>query len=508
MNYNLPVLLIAIPILFSFLSLILGSFNKIFSKVILISVTIFNIIFGISIYNSVLKNGNILTVIGNYLPPFGINLIVTYISISFLILFYTLFFIASLIFTSKNDERVDKISSVLLLYLASFTGILLTGDIFNLFVFMEIFSISNIILISIKNKKLSIKGSLKYLIITSIGASLYLFGTGFIYGILGTLNLAEISLNFDKISYFSKVLIFLFFLGSIMAELEVFPFNFWISDSYPGSKNYVNILLSGLSSIVALYIFIRLFLTIFGYPSFTTFSYSLPFNVKTLFITIFGLSVIVNELAALSSKNVKRILGFSSASSLSLILLSLSTGIRDGVIAAILLTISVIISKPLLFLSSHQIMKGNEEKNINSFIDGFRRNPLFSILFIIGVFTLVGFPLTPSFWGKLLLFLSATEKISYTTLILVIVVFSITIELFYYFRLMHKLFIKDEKKEVEKTKNNFAYIFSGVLLALTIIFFSVKPYFTQNIVEKATDDIFNKSGYIKSCLKSGEIDDR
>jgi formate hydrogenlyase subunit 3/multisubunit Na+/H+ antiporter MnhD subunit len=505
MNYNPPVLLIAIPVLSSFLSLIFGIYNKLLSKTILIITILFNLIFGIYLYGLVLKNGNILTVIGNYFPPFGINLLITYFSISLLLLLYLIFFVSSLIFVVKKDERADKISSLLLLYLASFSGILLTGDLFNMFVFIEIFSIANITLISLKGNGLSIKGSLKYLIITSIGASLFLFGTGFLYGILGTLNLAEISLNFDKISYFSKIFIFLFFLGSIMAELEVFPFNFWISDSYSGSKNFVNILLSGLSSIVALYIFVRLFITIFGLPAFTTISYSLPFNVKFLLPTIFGLSVIDNELAALSSKNVKRILGFSSASSLSLILLSISTGQKDGIISAILITISVILSKPLLFLSSHQIMKGIKEKNIDWFTGGVRKRPFFSILFIIGVFTLVGFPLTPSFYGKFLLFILATKKFSYITLITIVIVFSITIELFYYFRLIHKLFVPSEEKfHFEKTKKNFVYIFSGLLLALIIILISIKPYFTQNIVEKATDDIFDKSGYIKSCLKSGE----
>ncbi|MEO0288872.1 MAG: proton-conducting transporter membrane subunit [candidate division WOR-3 bacterium] len=505
MNYNPSVLLIAIPVLSSFLSLIFGIYNKLLSKIILVITVLFNLIFGVFLYNLISKNGNILAVIGNYFPPFGINLSITYFSISLLLLLYLIFFVSSLIFVVKKDERADKISSLLLLYLASFSGILTTGDLFNMFVFIEIFSIANITLISLKGNGLSTKGSLKYLIITSIGASLFLFGTGFLYGILGTLNLAEISLNFDKISYFSKIFIFLFFLGSIMAELEVFPFNFWISDSYSGSKNFVNILLSGLSSMVALYIFVRLFITIFGLPAFTTISYSLPFNVKFLLPTIFGLSVIVNELAALSSKNVKRILGFSSASSLSLILLSISTGQKDGIISATLIGISVILSKPLLFLSSHQIMKGIKEKNIDSFVNGFQRNPFFSILFIIGVFTLIGFPLTPSFYGKFLLFILATEKASYITLITIVVIFSITIELFYYFRLIHKLFVPSETKfNFEKTKKNFVYILSGLLLTLIIIFFSIKPYFTQNIVEKITDDVFDKSGYIKSCLKSGE----
>lgn len=505
MNYNSTVLLIAIPVLSSFLSLILGMYNKLLSKILLVTTILFNLIFGVFLYNFVLKNGNILTVIGNYFPPFGINLLVTYFSISLLLILYLIFFVSSLIFIVKNDERADKISSLLLLYLAAFSGILMTGDLFNMFVFIEIFSIANITLISLKGNRSSTKGSLKYLIITSIGASLFLFGTGFLYGILGTLNLAEISLNFDKLSYFSKVFIFLLFLGSIMAELEVFPFNFWISDSYSGSKNFVNVLLSGLSSIVALYIFIRLFITIFGLPTFTKISYSLPFNVKYLLAIIFGLSVIVNELAALSSKNVKRILGFSSASSLSLILLSLSTGQKNGVIAAILITISVILSKPLLFLSSHQIMKGIKEKNIDSFINGFRKNPFFSILFLIGVFTLIGFPLTPSFYGKFLLFILATENFSYITLIMIIIILSIVIELFYYFRLIHKLFIPSEEKfSFEKTKKNFVYIFSGVLVAIIIIFICIKPYFTQNIVERVNDDIFDKSGYIKSCLKPGE----
>ncbi len=509
MNYNTTVLLIIIPILSSFLVYMpVGLIKKSF-KIIFLATILFNLLFSLKIFSVVLKYGNLITIIGNYHPPFGINLVSSFFSILFLIALYIVFLISAIIFIFKNDTKNNqqKISSVLLLYLASFSEIILTGDLFNLFVFFEIFSISNIIIISLKNEKFSLKGSIKYLLISSIGSALLLFAIGYIYAILGTLNLAEIALNFEKISFFSKCFIIFFLMGSILSELEVFPFNLWISDSYAGAKNFVNILLSGISCVVSLYIFIRMFFTIFNYPSISLYSYNFPLDIKLLLLTFFSLSIIVNQLVALTSKNIKRILAFSSAATISTILFALTSGTKSGFSSAILLIISTIISKPLLFLSSHQITKGKMEKNLDSFKNGINRKRYFSILFIVSAIFFTGFPLTPAFFGKLMLFYTYASKLNYYTYFIIVIIFSITVEFFYYFRMIHKLFIKDEtERENKNIKNNLSisYFVSGLTMISILIIFFIFPNIYEKVITKMSEEIFNQKEYIQTILKLGE----
>lgn len=508
MNYNTTVLLIIIPMLSSFLLYMpVGLIKKSFKTIFLANI-LFNLFFSLKIFSMVLKYGNLITIIGNYHPPFGINLVSSFFSILFLAALYVVFLITAIIFIFKNDiKNQQKISSVLLLYLASFSGIILTGDLFNFFVFFEIFSIANIIIISLKNEKFSLKGSIKYLLISSIGSAFLLFAIGYLYAILGTLNLAEIALNFEKISFFSKSLIIFFVMGSILSELEVFPFNLWISDSYAGAKNFVNILLSGISCIVALYIFIRIFFTIFNYPSISLYSYNFPLDIKLLLLTFFSFSIIVNQLVALTSKNIKRILAFSSAATISTILFALTSGTKSGFSSAILLIISTIISKPLLFLSSHEITKGKMQKNIDSFKNGINRNRYFSILFIIATLFFTGFPLTPAFYGKLMLFYTYASKLNYYAYFIIVIIFSITVEFFYYFRIIHKLFIKDQTEQENKNiKNNLSisYFLSGLTMISILIIFFIFPNIYEKVVTKMTEEIFNPKGYIQTILKLGE----
>ncbi|MGE3063831.1 MAG: complex I subunit 5 family protein [bacterium] len=506
MNYNSAILLIVAPLLMAFLSLPIGMFNKRVPALLLVLTNAFCFFFSTYLLTIVALKGPLVSVISGFEPPFGINLVLTYTSLLLLSLIYLIILAASVVFVSKKtDENTVKVSSLLFLFTASASGLLLTGDIFNMFVFFEIFAVANISLITLNKNKSSLKGAFKYLLLSSIGSAFFLFAIGMIYGTLGTLNIAEIGLRFHELSPLTGSFIFIMFLGAILSETETFPFNFWITDSYGGARNFVNILLGSASSVAALYVFFRIFLTIIGYPINNRYEFLVSVDGRTIVAFISAFSIIASEVAALSSKNVKRVLALSSASQMGMILFAFSISDFNSLSAALVLILNLSLSKAILFLSSHEIMKGNKEKNIDSLSGGLKRSPLFSILFIFAALSMVGFPLTLGFYGKTALIASAVSTSNYFVILISIVLLASVAELFYYFRMMHKLFVFRQTDVNEKPRFNLFYATSGILLVAVMVLLIVLPKFTERIVSSAAKDMMDKTTYMERVLKAGDL---
>jgi len=244
---NNPVLLIAFPLLFSFLPTL---FKK-WEKASLVSVILFNIIALFFIEKGVYN-------IGGWEAPFGINLVLDNYSFIGVLIVNLVFALSVLI----SFESIGKYSIVLLISLASLNGMILTGDLFNLFVFMEIGAISAYILSSITKKY---KFTFNYLVIGTLGSGLYLLGTIILYGIFGSLNMTDISEKIISHNVNPAVLMLpavLIFIG-LAVEAKLLPFNGWVKGVFGNANSLVGSIFASAYAATTVIVFGRLFVNLF-----------------------------------------------------------------------------------------------------------------------------------------------------------------------------------------------------------------------------------------------------
>ena len=219
---------------------------------------------------------------------------------------------------------------------------MITGDAFNLFVFLEISSLSSYVLISLGKDRRALTAAYQYLIMGSIGATFFVIGVGLLYMMTGTLNMADLAARLPKVLHTRTVLAaFGFLTVGIGLKLAMFPLHLWLPNAYTYAPSVVTVFLAATATKVAVYVFVRFFFTIFGMPFvFDT----LP--VGTILLTLGLAGVLGASTVAIFQTNVKRLLAYSSVAQIGYMLLGIGMASVTGLTAGI------------LHLFNHAIMKG------------------------------------------------------------------------------------------------------------------------------------------------------
>ena len=406
-----PVLLIAIPLLAAF---IIPFFKK-YGASIALAITAFNMGWAFAIFSYVYSNGAIHEIIAGFNPPVGIFLAVDSLS-AVLVVIINLFAFLNFLAIGKTADY--KFSMLYLLAVAGSTGIVITGDIFNMFVFFEITAVASYALVASKKDKKSMEGAIKYMILGSLGSIFILAGIALIYSQLKTLNIydiaSRISMMDTKIKWASVALL----LTGIGVEAEIFPLNGWVPDAYQGASGGVASLLSFGPSKAAIYAIARIMLVIFPLQ-----------KVYYLILAIGVITLLIGELAALKQENVKRMLAYSSIGQMGLITIAIAMGMNDkyGILAIFFLMVSHASSKAALFLLSDS----PGMKSVSSKYTG-----------IVSVLGIVGMPPFAGFWGKWYLLISAIN--SNMLWVIVLIFFAGIVEVAYFARYLHRYYGGEE----------------------------------------------------------------
>ncbi len=488
-----PILLIAIPLFAAFSIPILSIFNKKVGFVILPLTVLFNLILSVKLFPKVLiKPINVL--IAGYKSPIGINLAITPLSlflailISFIGLLVAIHLMRGIFYKTGELSEVSpsKLSILVLLLIMGSTGIVLTGDIFNLFVFIEIMSIASYSLTAIKQDELGTEGAFKFILAGSISSVLLLLAIALIYNQLGTLNMAEIASSFSKMqpTVITAVLIMMFV--GLGIEGELFPFNGWSPDVYTGAPYPVAVLFSGVTVKAALYVFVRFFFTIAGSQML---SLILAVGVATLF---------VSEFAALKQKNVKRMLGYSSLGQLGLIVIAFGTATSLSVQGAMFHFVNHAILKGVLFLTLAYFVEHTNSPLIENLKGIGRKMPFAGFMFALSALAVTGMPPFNGFMSKLMI-LSALAKESSMVLIASIL-FASVVEGVYYFRVLQVIFTKPESDNQVKTEGAYFYYVPVVVLGILIVAIGLNPGIITQYLPKVAEELLDKSIYIKGMV--------
>ena len=443
-----PVLLIAFPLFFGFLAPLINMISKRAVKYYTIGVLLLNTLIALVIFINVSNHGIIYEELSGFYPPVGILLSVGYLGAILALLINALSPIVYLSYFG-NAENSVKFSMMYLLVTASSTGIVITGDLFNMFVFFEITAVGSYGLIASMKTKQAFEGAFKYIVLGSIGSSFILLGIATIYGYLKTLNFYDIALRISSMPESARLMAFIFLIIGIGVEAEIFPLNGWVPDAYQGASNRVASFLSLGPSKAGIYAIARLLFTLI--PIANGFRLSLLLGILTL---------IIGELAALRQKDTKRMLAYSSIGQMGLILVAFSMHSSLAFVAAIFLMISHAMAKSLLFLGT---------RNYSS---GYLKNPWIAGAIFIGVLSIIGMPPFPGFWGKWYLIVNMASQGFWVIILLII--FAAIVEAVYYARFLFKG--TGDKMEDKKglTRSEIAAI---VILAALLVFVGIFPQY-------------------------------
>ena len=268
MTAQLPILQIIIPLIAAPICLLLR--HAFVAWLLSTVVTAVTFVISVLLLLQVLDQGTISYAIGNWEPPFGIEYVVDHLSAFILVIVagigaLVMPFARQSVEQEVPKERIYLFYVMYLLCLTGLLGIAITGDAFNLFVFLEISSLSSYVLISLGRDKRALTGAFNYLIMGTIGATFYVIGVGLLYMMTGTLNMADLAERLPPLLDLKVVEAALaFLLVGISLKLALFPLHFWLPNAYAFAPTTVTIFLAATATKVSVYVMIRILYTVFG----------------------------------------------------------------------------------------------------------------------------------------------------------------------------------------------------------------------------------------------------
>ncbi len=302
-------------------------------------------------------------------------------------------------------RREHLFYSAYLLCVAGLLGVTITGDVFNIFVFLEIFSLAAYTLVSLGNDRRSLRAAFAYLVMGTIGGTFVLIGIGFMYQMTGTLNLADLAIRLPAVRDSRTIhAAFAFLMVGVSIKLAVFPLHQWLPNAYSFAPPSVSALLAATATKVAFYLLIRFCFTLFG----AGFVFG-ELRIQVLLIPLSIAGMLIGALAAMQQTDLKRLLAYSSVSQIGYMTLGLSFGSVLGLTGGIVHMANHALIKGGLFLAVACIVARTGSSAIEDLRGMGRRLPLAMAAFTVGGLGLIGVPGTAGFVSKWYLVLAALE---------------------------------------------------------------------------------------------------
>ena len=356
----------------------------------------------------VLDNGVIEYRMGGWEPPWGIAYRVDHLSVCIVVLITSLS-LATAIYAKRlvDRELSDRVALFWCLYLLLTTGLLgiaLTADLFNLFVLLEVASLTSYALVSIGRGRAILAG-FKYLLVGTIGATFYLIGVGYLYIATGTLNMADLNLLLPPL-YESRVVRtgFVFILFGIGIKTALFPLHGWLPDAYTYAPSAVSALLAPLMTKVMAYVIIRVMFSVFS----VQFSIA-AFQVNAAMVWFGVLAILFGGVMALSQSDYKRMLSYVIIAEIGYIIGGIGVANAIAVKGAIFHIVNDALMMGCLFLVAGMITYRTKGQRIENFKGIFTSMPITAAIFSIGALAVIGVPPTCGFFSKWYLLLGAID---------------------------------------------------------------------------------------------------
>lgn len=377
-------LLFALPLLAAFLLPMVARVSSMGGRLLGPVVLAVNVVLGLQAWD-VVAGGAVVIALGGFQPPFGIVFYIDQLALLFAIAVSA----GSLLLwpLREGEEAPVREYTLMLLLAAAATGLALSGDLFNIYVFYELTAVASYGLAAARGTRAGYAAVMRYVVISSLGAGLMLVGIALVYQATGTLNLAQLAqLSSGTLDGPLGLAAFVFMLIGAGVKAELFPVNTWVPEVYGTCSKRVAGLLAGLVSKLALLIILRLLVLVFHQP-----------EALQIMLVLGVLGVLSGELAAWRAADLTRLLAFSSIGQLGIIFIAFSMPGEAALFAGLAVALHHLLVKPALFLLAHRW-----GASIERLAGAARSSPLAGALFVLLALSLVGVPPLPGFWAKLL----------------------------------------------------------------------------------------------------------
>lgn len=389
-----------------------------------------------------------------------------------------------------------------------FVGVVYTGDAFNLFVMIEVMSISLYGLVAFyRTKGEAVEAALKYSILGATSTTFYFIGLIFLYASYGTLNMADLAskssgmvfpisgVPFGNIATATGIAM-AFAFWSFTFKAALFPNHFWLPDAHSAAPTPISAALSGLAVTMGAYAVIRFLFTIFGGSDII-----LPI-IKFINPVLLSLGVISSLLGALlmvKQNDVKRIIAYSTVVHIGFIFIGIGLGTKEGLAAAIFHMINHSIAKVLLFLSAGVFTKVAGSRFIND-LDGVGRYaPISLTAFLIGVLAIEGLPPLNGFMSKFMLYMALLDA-GMAPLFFVIIV-STAITLMGWIKVLFCVWLRGPKKTFERASEVPIGAILILLAALCVLLGATASFVNELILVPTVKSLSDFGTYISAALK-------
>lgn len=450
---------------------------------------------------NVRQEGILVARIGSWPVPYDITLVADLFSAIMVVVAGVMAFFITLYSLATVDSERERFGYYPLvnILLMGVCGAFLTGDIFNLYVWFEVMLIASFVLLSLGGERAQIEGAIKYVTLNLMASALFLAAVGLLYGVIGTLNMADLALKLQDVTQPGFVTsLSVLFLVAFGIKAAIFPLFFWLPASYHTPPVAVTALFSALLTKVGVYALIRVFTLFFLQDTQYT---------HTLILIVAGLTMLTGVLGAVAQFDFRRLLSFHIISQIGYLLMGLGLFTVPALAGAVFFMVHVILAKSTLFLISgvaHRILGTYDLKKLGGL---YRAYPLFSILFLIPALSLAGIPPLSGFFAKFALIKSGLELGQYFIIAVALVVSILT--LYSMIKIWTEAFWKPLPVPTSAPLNAGPITISGnltllvlpvaALAVLTVILgVAAEPFFVLSF--QAAEQLADPAAYIRAVL--------
>jgi len=455
------------------------------------------ILLSVYLFILVQQHGVVALQMGGWEAPFGITLVVDYLSALMLIVSSLIIFSIAVYAHRFLPEEIRPNRFFVFFFglTMGLNGAFITGDVFNLFVWFEVMLMSSFVLITMGRKKEQLEGGIKYLALNLIGSMFFLAGVGLLYGITGTLNMAHLStiLRGNDQAFLVNTATTLFFMA-FGIKAAVFPLYFWLPASYHTPNITITSLFAGLLTKVGVYTFIRFF---------TLFFVQDQQFWHQLLLVVAGFTMVAGGMAAAAHYETRRILSYHIISQIGYMIMGLGIFTPLAIAGAIFFTMHNMLAKTNTFLVSGMINKARGTFELRDVGGLAKQSPLMAVLFIIPAFALAGVPPISGFFAKFILIKAGIENGNY--IITAVAVITGMLTLYSMIKIWNEAFMKPQPENEYAGKPfqklRFAEYFPSLFLAAISVMMGILAFYVFEFTMEAGNQLIDPSLYIETVLK-------
>lgn len=437
-----PVLIIGGPLFAAFILPVVGWWRRTWAFPLTIAAL--GLSFGASVATArqVLAGGPVRYYMGGWAPPWGIEFHIDSLGALMLLLLSSVTLLIA-IYSQQSilkelPDREAPFYSVYLLLVSGLTGIVATADMFNMYVFLEISSLTSYALIAL-GPGAAVVSAFRYVILGTVGAAFYLLAVGYLYSITGTLNMADLAATLPDLYDSNVVKVgFAFLVIGLAIKMALFPMHAWLPGAYSDAPSAVSALIAATTTKVAAFALIRVIFFVFE-PRF-----SIEMMPVTALLSWLGaIAMVLGSVMAIAQSDLKRMLAYSSIAQIGYIVLGVGLANADGLTAGLLHLVNHAVMKGCLFLVAGAILYRTGIRAIRDLRNLSAKMPWTAGAFTVCAFSMIGIPPMSGFFSKLYLILGAAKSEHWVFLFIILL--SSVLALVYFVNVIRYMYFPAEE---------------------------------------------------------------